>query len=85
MKAEPDTVAGSSILDELRKSCKELLMERGVHDLCCYDIKQDGNWFIIEGWVDSQTTKCHIFAKVPEFEGARWIVDRIRIGAPNKQ
>jgi hypothetical protein len=62
----------------LRKS-REVLAERGVEDLCDLEVLRDGNWFILDGNVDSQTTKTELLSLVPEIDGASWIVDRLRI------
>lgn len=66
----------------VRQSCRKLLQDLGVGEKCCFDVQRNGNWFILDGHVDSQTTKSKLFCLVPEFEEARWIVDRLRIGPP---
>jgi hypothetical protein len=62
----------------LRKSL-EVLAERGVEELCDLEVLRDGNWFIFDGSVDSQTTKIELLSLVPEIDGASWIVDRLRV------
>jgi hypothetical protein len=49
---------------------------------CIVKVKRQDHWFILEGWVDSFGTKGLLFSLVPEFEGARWIIDRIHVGKP---
>ncbi len=43
-------------------------------------VRQEDHWFVLTGWVDSFGTKGRLLSAVPEIEGARWIVDRIRVG-----
>lgn len=49
---------------------------------CRVEVERQQHWFVLSGWVDSFQAKCRLMALVPEHEGARWIVDRIRVGRP---
>lgn len=89
--AAPRGLIGHDRMDEddatltfFRQACRKLLKDLDVERKCCFDLQRNGNWFILEGYVDSQTTKSRLFCLVPELEEARWIVDRLRIGPPGK-
>jgi len=72
------------MLKFVRRCSKQVLIRRGVQDSCRFEIRRDGNWFILDGWVDSQSTKSELFSLIPQMEDARWIVDRLRIGPPSE-
>ena len=69
-----------SVLVMMMERWQALTLRRGVIDLCDVRIGRQDHWFVLEGKVDSFGTKCDLLALVPEFDGARWIVDRIRVG-----
>ena len=66
----------------LSESWNQLALELGVTERCQVEIERDGNWFVLQGWVDCQQTKGRLFSLVPEIDGEQWIVDRIRLGEP---
>lgn len=49
---------------------------------CQLEVTRQEHWFVLSGWVGSFGAKCRLLALVPEHDGARWIVDRIRVGRP---
>ena len=69
-------------LEELQSRWHQYVSENGLADKCEVNIDRRENWFVLDGWVDSFKTKCQLLDMVPEIDGARWIVDRIRIGRP---
>jgi hypothetical protein len=59
-----------------------LIEERGICQDCMIEVEREDHWFVIHGWVNSFGTKGMLFELVPEIDGARWIVDRVRVGRP---
>jgi hypothetical protein len=71
-----------SELEALLVRWQQHLSEHGLIGKCDVRFDRRENWFILDGWVDSFRTKCRLLDMIPEIDGARWIVDRIRIGRP---
>ncbi|HUU00114.1 MAG TPA: hypothetical protein VM425_01595 [Myxococcota bacterium] len=71
-----------SELEALLVRWHQYLSENGLTGKCDVNIDRRENWFILDGWVDSFKTKCCLLDMIPEINGSRWIVDRIRIGRP---
>jgi len=68
---------------DLLERWRQLLSGRENAEDCIIQVKKQDHWFTLEGWVDSFGTKGLLFSLVPEFDGARWIIDRIRVGKPS--
>ena len=73
-------VAAKTLLStrDLERKSLEVVDARGVRDGCDFRIRFDGRWCIFDGEIDSPSTKTELFALVPEFDGALWIVDKLR-------
>jgi hypothetical protein len=56
-----------------------LLVEKGAEP-CAVEVDRQGKWFILRGKVNSHLTRSHLFDLIPEIDGARWIVDQLRVG-----
>ena len=67
-------------LSVLAERCRALLHHRSVAEFCDVRVERRDRWTIFEGCVDSHVTKVSLFGLVPNDAGARWIVDRLRIG-----
>ena len=65
----------------LNQRCLALLGQRGVAECCTVQVHRRQWWTVFEGRVDSHGTKVSLFGLVPEYRGARWIVDRLDVGA----
>jgi osmotically-inducible protein OsmY len=57
-----------------------LFFERGVQNRCDLNVRRDGNWYVLQGCVDSYRTKRKLLKLVPEVNGNQWIVDKLEVG-----
>jgi len=88
MKAEVDSsgvfygvLDGDIEVRRLMRRAEGYLSEQALAEACSLAVKKQGRWFTISGKVDSHRTKTALFGLVPEHDGARWIVDRLRVGS----
>jgi len=51
----------------------------GVADVCDFTVERDGRWWVFDGKVDSQMTKCSLIDLTPTVDGAQWVVDKLRV------
>jgi hypothetical protein len=65
---------------QLLSRSEELFKRQGVHKQCSVDVERLGRWFVLRGRVDSHRTRSQLFSMVPKKDGARWIVDHLRVG-----
>jgi len=72
--------ATDDVAADLTARGTEILRRRGVDGRCSVQIEQSGRWFVLRGRVDSHGTRSRLFGAIPESNGARWIVDKLRIG-----
>ena len=50
---------------------------------CDIIVSKKDKWYVLEGKVDTFGHKSQVFSLVPEYEHARWIIDRIHVGTIN--
>lgn len=65
--------------DGFLRSVREYLAREGLEsgvDVC---VARRGPWFVLDGCVQSQRLKASIIGLVPEVDGHRWVVDRVRV------
>jgi len=56
-----------------------LFLDRGVQNRCDLNVRRDGNWYVLQGRVDSYRTKRKLLKLVPEVDGNQWIVDKLEV------
>jgi hypothetical protein len=54
------------------------LIERGVGHFCHVTVNRKGQWFELQGAIDSQWTRAVLFSLVPKNNGRRFIIDKLR-------
>lgn len=64
---------------------QELLKRHGVHEQCSVEVERQGRWYVLRGRVDSHRTRSQLFSMVPKKDGARWIVDHLRVGIDTRR
>lgn len=67
---------------ELRNAVDRFLIERGVGHYCHVTVNRSGEWFELDGQIDSQWSRGVIFNMVPPINGKRYVVDKLKIVAP---
>jgi len=82
MRGTTRGAAPDAQLIEVQAAWQRLVDSGQVDRSCRVEIARQEHWFVLSGWVDSFGAKCRLMALVPEHEGARWIVDRLRVGQP---
>jgi GH15 family glucan-1,4-alpha-glucosidase len=75
-----DGAHAASETRSLRESIEEYLLRRGVAEYCSVEVQRSGDWFELNGRVDSHWTRAVLFSMVPPRDGRRFIVDRLRVG-----
>jgi osmotically-inducible protein OsmY len=65
---------------DIARRIRRLLRDGKGGAPCNLQVERKGNWFTLEGRVETQRMKSAIFEMVPEIDGARWIVDKIHVG-----
>ncbi len=67
---------------ELRNAVDRFLIELGVGHYCHVTVNRKGEWFELNGQIDSRRSRGVIFSMVPPINGKRYVVDKMRIVNP---
>lgn len=64
---------------DLDSATHDWVRRHGVADACDFTVKRDGRWWVFDGNVDSQLTKCSLIELTPTVDGAQWVVDKLLV------